>query len=223
VQINPHQHRHINTAHPTDIRVSILGTSGFDVTQIIPSTVTLGGAHPVFAFTRNINRDQFLDETFVFRGNDVQLPKGIIEATVTGSLKNGQTFATSTQVFNRNLSDYPAGKVANEQAKQAAAPNRLEFPVAFLAHRLATIPGTTAIPVPATAATASTNAAALQGPVIAIKRREPVVLAAGQRQAPQIPAHVQASMNRYLRHAGASPPAGTASPDKTTSAGTSAV
>ena len=37
VMINPHENRHINTAHPTSIRVNVLGSSGFDVTQIDPA------------------------------------------------------------------------------------------------------------------------------------------------------------------------------------------
>jgi hypothetical protein len=196
--INPHEHRHINTAHPTDIRVNIFGTSGFNVAEIIPSSVTLGGAHPVFAFTRFINRDEFLDETFVFRGNDINLPGGIINAPVTGQLTNGQTFSSTVQVFNRNLSFYAPGPVSNEVAKQQAAPNRLEYPVASLARKLSAVPGTTTVPVASTSASsAMEQAQALAGPVVSIPRRQPVV--AGQRTGTKIPAHLQASMNRYLR------------------------
>ena len=84
VLINPHHGSHINTAHPTDIRVNVFGQARFDVTKIIPSTVHLGGASPIFSFTRHINKDPYLDATFVFRGTDVKLPPGIIDAHVTG-------------------------------------------------------------------------------------------------------------------------------------------
>jgi len=116
VQINPHENHHINTAHPTDIRVSILGTSGFDVTQINPATVRFGGAAPVFNYFRKVNNDQFLDETFVFKGTDVKLPPGIIEAPISGSLVNGQTFVTSMKVFNRDFSFYSPAAVAQARA-----------------------------------------------------------------------------------------------------------
>jgi hypothetical protein len=119
VLINPHSHRHINTAHPDLIRVNVFGTSGFQVDQIIPSTVTLGGAHPVFNFIRNINRDPFPDETFVFRGTDVNLPPGITNATVSGQLQNGQTFASTVPVFNRNYAFYPPTAAARQAERWA--------------------------------------------------------------------------------------------------------
>jgi hypothetical protein len=182
------------------------------VKQIVPQSVTLGGAHPVFAFTRHINRDQFLDETFVFRGTDVKLPPGIIEATVTGTLKNGQTFATSTQVFNRNLSFYSKAQVQSAVHKEVARPDRLEFPAATLAHDLARVRGARVVPVPivGTAAAPMPLKMArapqdLAGPVVKIHRRHPVV--AGQRHGPKVAPHLQASMNHFLRHADASPAA----------------
>jgi hypothetical protein len=211
VLINPHEHRHINTAHPTDIRATIFGTSGFHVNQIIPSTVTLGGAHPVFSFIRRVNRDQFPDETFVFRGTDVHLPRGITEATVTGSLTTGQTFSTSTQVFNRNLSYYPHVRVAHELAKEAVHPNRLEYPTATLALKVQQFGGTVVANTPTINSETLTNFALnpndLTGPVISIKRREPVI--AGHRGRPKVPLRIQTSLNRYLRHADG-PPGGSA-------------
>ena len=43
--VNPHEHRIIDTLHRDLIRVNILGTSGFNVKEINPSTVTLDGVH----------------------------------------------------------------------------------------------------------------------------------------------------------------------------------
>ncbi len=120
VLINPHENKHVNTAHPELVRVSILGTSGFNVNSIIPSTVTLGGAHPIFAFTRNVVHHQFLDETFVFNGDQIKLPPGITQATVTGMLTDGTTFSTSETIFNRDYSFYTAGDIAQQQARWAA-------------------------------------------------------------------------------------------------------
>ena len=67
VLINPHGNRHINTAHPTNIRVSILGSSGFDATQIDPATVRLGGATPISSFNRQ-------GQPRRVRGCDLRLP-----------------------------------------------------------------------------------------------------------------------------------------------------
>jgi hypothetical protein len=120
VIINPHENKHINTAHPTLIRVNVIGSSGFNVTQIIPSTVTLGGAHPIFSFDRFINNDEWPDATFVFRGTDVNLPAGFTEATITGNLTNGQTFSSSVQVFNRNASYYTTPELQGAADRQAA-------------------------------------------------------------------------------------------------------
>ncbi len=120
VIINPHENQHINTAHPTLIRANVLGSSGFDVSQIDPSTVTLGGAHPIFSFDRYINKDNSPDATFIFRGTDVNLPAGYTEATLSGKLTDGQPFSSSVRVFNRDSSYYPAVGVAAAEARQAA-------------------------------------------------------------------------------------------------------
>ena len=45
------------------------------VTKIDPNSVTLGGAHPVFGFDRFINGDEWLDATFVFKGDSLTLPR----------------------------------------------------------------------------------------------------------------------------------------------------
>lgn len=124
VLINPHQNRHINTAHDTLIRASVLGSSGFDVSKIDPATVTLGGAHPIFSFDRFINKDNWPDATFVFRGSDVHLPRGFTEATLAGQLTTGTSFSTSERVFNRDSSYYSAAvdqAAAARQVRRAGA------------------------------------------------------------------------------------------------------
>lgn len=118
IMINPHAHRHINTAHPTDVRVNFFGTAGFDVNQIDPTTVRIGGAAPILHFTKHLNRDKYLDATYDFRGSDIKLPPGIIDATVTGKLLDGQSFSSTYQVFNRNYSFYSPRKIAAQQARQ---------------------------------------------------------------------------------------------------------
>ncbi len=203
VLINPHSHRHVNTAHPTDIRATVFGTSGFDVTQIVPSTVTLGGAHPIAAFTRHVNRDEWLDETFVFKGTDVKLPPGISEATISGTLKDGMTFSSSSQVFNRDPSFYGAGAVKQAQARQAAFPAALATPLAKLARKAESTPGTTVVYNTEGQTTAASvqaqSAPATPGPVISIPRRQPTV--AGYRAGSHVSPKLQASLNGYLQNA----------------------
>lgn len=120
ILINPHENRHINTAHPTDVRVNILGTARFDVDSIDAASVRLGGAAPIASFDRRINNDRYKDRTLVFRGSDIKLPRGVIDATVTGNLTDGQTFSSTYQVFNRNFSYYSPGQIAAQQARQQA-------------------------------------------------------------------------------------------------------
>ncbi|MGE3820400.1 MAG: hypothetical protein AB7I30_13380 [Isosphaeraceae bacterium] len=110
IYINPHSQYHVNTAHPTNIRVNILGSSGFDVSKIDPSTVTLGGATPISGFQRLINADQWPDATFVFQGNEVDLPGGFTDATVSGELTDGTKFSSTVRVFNRNDAFYGPGE-----------------------------------------------------------------------------------------------------------------
>ncbi len=140
VLINPHQHRHVNTAHPGYVRVSIFGTSGFDVNRILPESVRFGGAAPVAHFTRNIDRDEFLDVTYVFVGNQITLPPGQSLAHVTGLYNDAATgkvveFDTAKIVFNKDLSSYGPGQIAAQQRRIAARGEAPNFPPAFVAQR----------------------------------------------------------------------------------------
>jgi hypothetical protein len=124
VLINPHSNFHVNTAHPTLVRVSVLGSSGFNVEQIVTDSVRLGGAAPIDHFFRDINGDGLLDETFIFRGNDIKLPPGVTDATITGDINNGQpansnTFASTVKIFNRDSSFYTPAQLAGQQARMA--------------------------------------------------------------------------------------------------------
>lgn len=128
IYVNPHQKNHLNTAHNTAIRVTVIGSSGFDPTQIDVSTVRFGspdnvatsGAVPILAFESNVNRDQFPDETFVFNGLDVDLPPGITTAQIIGTLNDGTTtFVSSVRVFNRDQSFY-SDKAINAQQNRFA-------------------------------------------------------------------------------------------------------
>jgi hypothetical protein len=126
--VNPHEDNHVNTAHPTAIRVNILGSSGFDPTTIIPSTVKFGdpatiattGASPILNFENNVNHDEFPDETFVFNGLSVTLPSGITTAEITGQTTSGMIFNSQVKVFNRDDSFYTPAQIKAQQARWLA-------------------------------------------------------------------------------------------------------
>ena len=160
--INPHSNRHINTAHPDLIRVNVLGSSGFDVSKIDPTSVTLGGAHPVFAFDRFINKDEWPDATFVFKGTDVTLPRGYTEANVTGNLTDGTTFSSSVKVFNRDRSFYTPAQLLGSEQRQAA--------------RSARANGFLVLPTGSPIAAKSVNIAATSGPM-KLTRTPPLAMA----------------------------------------------
>ena len=127
VFVNPHANNHVNTAHNSAVRVNVLGSSGFDPTTIIPSSVRLGnpttigttGATPILNFEHNVNRDGFPDETFLFNGLDVQLPPGITNAEITGTTTSGQNFSSTVQVFNRDATYYTQAQINRQQANWA--------------------------------------------------------------------------------------------------------
>jgi len=215
VQVNPHLNHHINTAHPTDIRATVFGTSNFDVSQIDPSTVEMGGAHPIFAYERDVNHDGFLDETYIFKGTDVKLPAGITNATVTGTFFDGKTtFITSQKVFNRDASFYPLAEVASATARQAANPNKIEVPLSVLAAHVERAgdrvvfmnPDANAGTQTASSLTPDRIAAASApgtGPVVSIRRRQPSVAAnASPARTPvaqsRISPRLQGSLNSFV-------------------------
>ncbi|MFO0909447.1 MAG: hypothetical protein U0794_14025 [Isosphaeraceae bacterium] len=216
ILVNYHEDNHINTAHPTNVRVSIFGSSGFDVTKIDPSTVTLGGAHPVFGFDRFINGDEWLDTTFVFKGNEIDLPAGWTQATVTGELTNGTTFESSVRVFNRDESYYSDSEMAAARQRQLNQQTRdngwvnVDPNAAATDLALASMPSLSGEAYTAgsnlyeTAIAAKAKADKVQAaaqPTVSIKRRDPVVVAQGE--ADRVSPRLQASINRMVRDMGA--------------------
>ena len=130
VYVNYHNQNHLDTAHNSAVRVNVLGSSGFDPTTIVPSTVRLGvpttgttipttGAVPIQNFERNVNRDGFPDETFVFNGLDVVLPPGITTAQISGTTTSGQNFTSAVRVFNRDASYFTQAQINAQQARWA--------------------------------------------------------------------------------------------------------
>ncbi len=111
ILINPHEHRVIDTSHRDLVRVTVEGTSGFDVTTINPATVSLNGALPIAHFTRRLPHSEFLNETFVFVGKDINLPAGYTTATFTAQTFSGQQITSSKQVLNIPFSAKVPGRL----------------------------------------------------------------------------------------------------------------
>lgn len=153
ILVNPHELRHINTAHATLVRVYVYGSSGFDVDNIVNETVELGGASPIFAYNRRINADPYSDRVFVFRGNEISLPPGFTLATLSGELVDGTEFVSQIPVYNRDLSSYPGSQMLIGGPRQhgsqvmiglrPALPNR---PRVTVVEQSATTPAASALP-----------------------------------------------------------------------------
>ncbi len=122
IYINPHEHRVIDTSHRDLVRVYVLGTSGFDVTTINPATVSLDGASPIAHFTRHFPHSEFLNETFVFVGSDINLPAGYTTATFTAQTFSGQQITSSRQVLNIPFSAQVPGRLHFLSDKGTAYP-----------------------------------------------------------------------------------------------------
>ena len=140
IEINPHELRHINTAHPTLVRVYIKGTSGFNVAQIVPDTVRFGGAAPVGSFIRNVDNDEFPDATYIFRGDQLDLPAGQSLASVTGQYFDAATdqvvpFESARIVFNKTSADYGGGQLNAQDRRLERYPQLEGFPTPALARQ----------------------------------------------------------------------------------------
>jgi hypothetical protein len=165
IKINPHESRHINTAHRTRIRAYVFGTSGFDVSQIIPESVRLGGAAPINTLIKRTNLDAFPDATFTFRGTDVVLPPGLTSGTLTGTLRDGTTFSSTVEVFNRDRSFYTPAQVAQQEARIAGRQQRREAVQGVIA------PAQTKAGGPAARSPSSPSVRPNAAPVVVIPRR----------------------------------------------------
>jgi hypothetical protein len=216
IYVNPHEHRIVDSLHRDLIRVTILGTSGFNVNDINPSTVTLDGVHAVAHITRKVRRDPFPEATYVFVANQLNLPKGLSNVTLSGTLKNGvTTFNSSTAILNIPYASQVAkgplhrymggGTIYNALAKiEVKHPGTVAIPssnakvVSRSANRT---PGRTAkIDVSYTPVLHSARKEAVRRaprPVVSIKRAEP---SAAHDVISKLPTMLRHSMNDFLNH-----------------------
>ena len=162
VLINYHSFNHINTAHDTVVRVQILGSATFNVDQIDPATVRLGGASPLFNFDRHVGHYPYGTRTFVFRGSDINLPPGITQAHVTGKLLDGTPFDSVYQVYNKNDTFYSAPQIAARNARLTA--RGLSVPTDSTPAASTTVAAAAAPPMAVDYGTAAAPAAAQPAP-----------------------------------------------------------
>jgi hypothetical protein len=124
--VNPHEHRIVDSLHRDLIRVTIVGTSGFNVNDINPATVTLDGVHAIAHITRKIRRDPFPMATYVFVADQLHLPKGLSTVTLTGKLNNGlTTFESSTSVLNIPYASQQKGRITKYMGNGAGLYQKL--------------------------------------------------------------------------------------------------
>ncbi|GIW87454.1 MAG: hypothetical protein KatS3mg108_1778 [Isosphaeraceae bacterium] len=140
VLVNPHQHRHVNIAHPNFVRVTIFGTSGFDVRRIDNDSVRFGGAEPTFFFRLRANRDEFLDVTYVFRGDELDFPPGQQFAAITGIYNDPTTgqavpFESGKIIFVRDASSFSAADRVAQERRLARLGDPLTRVPEFIARR----------------------------------------------------------------------------------------
>jgi hypothetical protein len=213
IYVNPHEHRIVDTLHRDLIRVTILGTSGFNVKDINPSTVTLDGVPAVAHITRKVRRDPFPEATYVFVANELHLAKGLNNVTLSGTLNNGTTkFTSSTAVLNIPY----ASQVARGPLHRYMGGGTIYEALAKLEkkHPGVTITSSSASAVSRSANREPGNTAKLDvsyAPVVHSAKREatprPVVSLKRAEASPtdvvtKLPTLLRHSMNDYLDHAG---------------------
>jgi hypothetical protein len=216
IYVNPHEHRIIDTVHRDLIRVTIVGTSGFNVKQINPTTVTLDGVHAIAHVTRKVRRDEFPIATYVFPADELHLPRGLTNVTLAGTLKNGTTtFQSSRAVLNIPDAARVFGQLKRHLGNRSIYPMlsklEAEFPTTVPIRSSSGVAvATSANPAPhglarlkvhyAPLVTASPPKAAARReaprPVVSIPKRH----AAGETTV-KVPTRLRHSLHEYLAHA----------------------
>jgi hypothetical protein len=207
ILINPHEHRIIDTSHRDLVRVTVFGTSGFDVAQINPATVELDGVHAVAHINRKFRRDEFLNATYVFPASELsQQPVGLYPATLTGATYSGVPFESSKAVLNIPFSARLFGRLhrymgggsiykalAKAEVRNPSVPISLGSTPVTAVSRNPTARGTASIAVNYTPAVSSTTRAekTTARPVVSIPR-----LAAHEHN--NVPTRLRHSLNDYL-------------------------
>jgi hypothetical protein len=211
IEINPHEHRIIDTGHRDLIRVSIFGTSGFPVKDINPPTVELDGVHAVAHITRKVRRNEFPFATYFFVANQLNLPPGLTTATVTGQTNAGVTFESQKDVLNIRNSARAFGRLktlmGNASFYRALARVEARNPSTAISVNITPVTsvapsraarGTAKIRVDYTPAVSSVSKAAKEAekvkvrPVVSINRRHPAL------ERTNVPVRLRHSLDHFL-------------------------
>jgi hypothetical protein len=92
------------TMHQSQIRVSVLGSANFDVSEIEPSSFEFHGAKPTRAAVADINHDGIPDMIVTFDRGSTHLAPSAARGVVKGWLKNSQVFSGEATIRT-----YPTG------------------------------------------------------------------------------------------------------------------
>lgn len=116
ILVNPHENGVIETGKSSLIRTYLFGSATFDVMSIEKSTVTVAGAKPVGEIVRDINRDGYLDRTFIFNGADssfASLTSGWTNVLFAGMMTDGTRIHSQAMVLNKRSAPGSANSKLN--------------------------------------------------------------------------------------------------------------
>ena len=111
ILINPHEHRVIDTSHRDLVRVYRAGNVGFQCDLDQPRHGLARWCQPDRRVPQHFPHSEFLNETFVFVGKDINLPAGYTTATFTAQTFSGQQITSSKQVLNIPFSAKVPGRL----------------------------------------------------------------------------------------------------------------
>jgi hypothetical protein len=201
ILINPHEHRIIDTAHRDLVRVTIFGTSGFNVTDINPQTVELDGVHAIAHINRKVRRDEFVNATYVFPANELtSQPVGLYPATLTGSTYGGVPFVSSKAVLNVPFSARLFGRLHHYMGGGS-----IYKALAKAEHRNPSVPISTSS-TPDTAVSLNTNATGSASipvnytPVLRGLQKDQSLAVRPVVSIPRLAHHEHPSVSRRVRH-----------------------
>jgi predicted DsbA family dithiol-disulfide isomerase len=88
----------VTVGQPGTVRVAVLGSNGFDVTHIEPSSLKLHGASALNVTTKDVNGDGKLDLVATFDTSALKLHPRATVARLTGWLHSGQSFVGEDKI-----------------------------------------------------------------------------------------------------------------------------
>src|SRR5262249_37056748 len=88
----------VAVGQPGTVRVAVLGSNNFDVSQIDASSLKLHGASALNVATKDVNSDGKPDLVATFDTSQLRLHPRATVARLTGWLRNGQSFVGEDKI-----------------------------------------------------------------------------------------------------------------------------